>query len=110
MLEELKEGSVGLASEFEGTGEVMQGEVRVACHIVSGVREQREMNAGTQLASSCFLFIQFRSPAHGVVPPIFRNLPEKALYTARDSQSGRVTIKGAQDTLIPRISIRRTLP
>lgn len=110
MLEELKEGSIGLASEFEGTGELMQGELRVAGHIVSAVREQREMNAGTQLASSCFLFIQFRSPAHRVGPPIFRNLPEKALYTAEDSKSWRVTIKGAQDTFISRISIRRTLP
>lgn len=69
LLEELKEGSVGLASEFEGTGEVMAGKTQVTSHITSVVRAQREMNAGTQLASSCFLFIQFRLPAHRVIPP-----------------------------------------
>ena len=41
----------------------------MAGHIISAVRKQPEMGAGAQLI---FLFILFRSPAQGRVPPTFK--------------------------------------
>lgn len=107
LLEELKEGSIGLASEFEGTGEVMAGRTqRDWSHcLCSQVAERDEC-----WDSAGFFMLPFRS-VQTPQPIGWSHFSEMALYTGRDSESGRVTIPGAQCTLISRISIRRrTMP
>lgn len=72
------------------------------------------------LGPSCLLHVSFSfssdpqpigCPAHIQKPFWNGPLHNQRFYTTRDSESGRVAIAGAQDTLISRVSIRRrTLP
>lgn len=44
-------------------------------HSVSGVRKQREINAGVQLLSPAPLLIKYGILVHEVIPPTLRGLP-----------------------------------